>query len=212
MCSTPLELLHLWFLCLIILVVCSLPGGENTGHPCSFFSTLSLPLTSGFRLALYCMLLLLFQRSESIRPALNSPVERPIGDQEEGETSAQVKAVHKGREWYLAVAFILQLSFMRLRTSMEMKALWTMLVLKANKPYVVWSLYPKDYPRPGGGNSAPLRLVLALRNSSKDKSAMALGAATTPLENNSASFSRAETIELLSPHTSLTQLGSSNSF
>lgn len=35
----------------------------------------------------------LFQRSDSIRPALNSPVERRNGDQEEGEASAQVRRV-----------------------------------------------------------------------------------------------------------------------
>ncbi|KAI2578575.1 autocrine motility factor receptor, partial [Homo sapiens] len=33
------------------------------------------------------------QRSDSIRPALNSPVERPSSDQEEGETSAQTERV-----------------------------------------------------------------------------------------------------------------------
>uniref|UniRef100_A0A1D5QXA1 Autocrine motility factor receptor n=1 Tax=Macaca mulatta TaxID=9544 RepID=A0A1D5QXA1_MACMU len=33
------------------------------------------------------------QRSDSIRPALNSPVERPSGGQEEGETSAQTERV-----------------------------------------------------------------------------------------------------------------------
>uniref|UniRef100_A0A8D1M5Q8 E3 ubiquitin-protein ligase AMFR n=1 Tax=Sus scrofa TaxID=9823 RepID=A0A8D1M5Q8_PIG len=33
------------------------------------------------------------QRSESIRPALNSPAERPNGDQEEGEASAQTERV-----------------------------------------------------------------------------------------------------------------------
>ncbi|KAG8510040.1 E3 ubiquitin-protein ligase AMFR [Galemys pyrenaicus] len=37
--------------------------------------------------------LLLFQRAEGIRPALNSPVERPSGDQEEEEASAQAERV-----------------------------------------------------------------------------------------------------------------------
>ncbi|XP_019522364.1 PREDICTED: E3 ubiquitin-protein ligase AMFR [Hipposideros armiger] len=36
------------------------------------------------------------QRSDSIRPALNSPLERPNGEQEEGETSAQTERVPLG--------------------------------------------------------------------------------------------------------------------
>lgn len=42
------------------------------------------------------MVLFLFQRSDSIRPALNSPLERPNGEQEEGETSAQTERVPLG--------------------------------------------------------------------------------------------------------------------
>ena len=43
------------------------------------------------------MVLFPLQRSDGIRPALNSPVERPNGDQEEGEASVQVRSAPEGR-------------------------------------------------------------------------------------------------------------------
>lgn len=44
-----------------------------------------------------CLVILcLFQRSDSMRPALTSPVERPNSDLDEGEVSTQVRATHQG--------------------------------------------------------------------------------------------------------------------
>lgn len=113
------------------------------------------------------MVLFLLQRSDGIRPALNSPMERPNGDQEEGEASVQVRSAPWGEsvspweqscsacQWSSA----LPLMFLRPRAAVAERALCHIVPgLQVNTSSCAhsmacistWGLWPAPWALPSG--------------------------------------------------------------